>query len=181
MKSLAVRPVPTGLDRNLELHLLSLRGAIEDMQKNIGAGSGGQPVQGERGPPGPQGEPGGNIPVVLPYGVIGFYQGPVPAQALIIFYVAAWPCVFDGAETSRIECLTAPTAQAVFKVMHITAEESNEVGRFILEAGNLAGELEQVPFILDEGDIVQVWSPDPADATLADVTITLAGQRVTAA
>lgn len=175
--SLGIRPVPTRLDRDLELYLLSLRAAVEKLQKDMlalgGGGSGGEGTTGMRGPAGPKGSDA-NV-ANLPYGVIGFYPGQPPSLVTIILYVAAWAARFDPANVeSRAEALTAATADTDFEV----AINLRPVGHFHFPAGEKIGELIAVPFILNSDDILTVKAPEVPDATLADVTFTVAGIRI---
>lgn len=109
------------------------------------------------------------------YDIGGGMPGSPTADEVVLGYVA--PRAFTlpaGASASRAQCLTSATATTVFSIQRdgstwgtITFPPDGIVGTFIASAA--------VPFVA--GERLTVVAPNPADATLADLFITLACER----
>jgi hypothetical protein len=109
------------------------------------------------------------------YDIGGGMPGSPQANEVVLGYVAPRPFTLPaGASASRAQCITSATATTVFSIQRdgstwgtITFPPDGIVGTFIASAA--------VPFVA--GERLTVVAPDPADATLADLFITLACER----
>lgn len=111
------------------------------------------------------------------YALVAQYNGTVPASTDVLRFVA--PQVFKcpaGIPDTQAESLIAATANTVFTI----SKNSVSIGSIQFDAGGTGITLtfaSAVTFV--PGDLLQITSPAVADATLADITITLVCSRMT--
>jgi len=105
------------------------------------------------------------------------YMGQPDAGATIlrlpIVRLVNFPSGFSG---SRAVCVVAPTAEAVFSIQ----ANGVEIGTITFAIGETAGVFAGAAGNLDSSDILTIVAPNPQDASLSDIGITLAGVKGTA-
>lgn len=89
------------------------------------------------------------------------------------FLMADDDITLDLSIASLASCITAPTSEAVFSIK----KNGTEFGTLTFGAGETEGAFEGST-VFTAGDVLTIIAPSPADTTLADVSITLASQRV---
>lgn len=99
---------------------------------------------------------------------------PQPAELLLRCEFTE-PVVFaTNFGSSRASAVTSATASAVFSIQ----KNDVQVGTITFGIGGDTGTIASAGEVtFEEGDILTILAPDPRDATLADVTINLAGTR----
>ena len=83
--------------------------------------------------------------------------------------------------TSKISCGTAPTADTTLAIARAPSASLGtfaDVASATIYGGGLFGAFSTVgsaPVIFSDGDVMRIRAPNPADATLADVFLTIVG------
>lgn len=99
--------------------------------------------------------------------VAGFFGGAIPVSGIVFAYMPAVPLNFPASLTgSVVKAKVAATAQTDFDLQ----KNGGSVGtiRFAI-AGTVATYVSISAFSLAAGDLLEVVSPNPADATLEDL------------
>ena len=109
-----------------------------------------------------------------PYGVIGFYPDKYFANDLVLLHVAAWPITFPaGLIFSKAAALSGSSSTLVFPIHKNNAL----VGSVTFNSGELTGTFAAEEFSLVPGDLLSVTAPGATDPTLANIALTIVGQR----
>ncbi len=111
--------------------------------------------------------------VVLISGV--FYGAPASGDPILGHLQASYALTLPAGLTgSRIECGTAPTGTRTYSIK----VDGVEVGTATIAAAATTGTFTFAsPVVLDPGERLEVISPVAPDATLADVFVTIVGEK----
>jgi hypothetical protein len=110
-----------------------------------------------------------------PYDIAGFYPGVLGSAALLLRFVAPRSVTLPGSLTgSRASAGAAAAAQADIDI-RVNGVSKGTV-RFAV-GGTTANFIFASQVVLTAGDVLTLTAPATADATLADISITLAGTR----
>jgi hypothetical protein len=118
--------------------------------------------------PGPQGESGKRFDLSV------YAEGrPTAGERIARHVFSDTPLTFPaGLTTSRASSETAADAEAVFSVTINDVEVATITFAAASDEGTFAA---PDPIAVEAGDVLEVYAPNPQDADLADVSITIAG------
>lgn len=112
-----------------------------------------------------------------PYDIACFFPGTPPASQVLLRYTATRALSFPAnLSASQGSCATAPTANVSIDVQ----KNGSAVGTISIAAGATTATFTTAggaAFSLAAGDVLRLVAPSSADATLANLSITLAGTR----
>lgn len=111
-----------------------------------------------------------------PYGIVTYFPGSPEANEVLLTHLAAWAAEFPadliGSATFATVAATAQTDLAVIV-------NGTQVGTMRFTAGSSTGSFLAGPeFSLPLGGMLAVVAPATKDATLSDISFTLAGTRL---
>ena len=113
-------------------------------------------------------------PLAQPYDVPMFYPGVPGASALVARLKAVRSVTFpSGLTASQADARVAATGSTTFTLK----KNGVSVGTILWSAAGTSGAFTSSGFSLAAGDVLTVEGPATADATLADISITLTGTR----
>jgi len=112
-----------------------------------------------------------------PYDFGGFYQGTLPADEIVLGFIATRDVTLPaGLTDSRCEAKVPATAETVLSL----ELEGTPVGSITFAAAGTVGTFSFVSQdIIGAGETFEVIAPAVADLTLANVFLTFAGTRAT--